>query len=210
VLGPAIPLYLTRPGEGGTWASSVVEFELGEEEVKELALELHPPRTLRGVLDPAVPRPVHNGQVQINVHLRSPGDRSGPRGLRLFGAAVQADGSFEIPGLPPGGGEMIGMCDGWVSREQETGEGSEQSHSSLKLQQVDATSDELFVLAMERTARLEVLVLDAHGQPVEGAQIQTWPNVHWSCGYAQIFLDRQWIAATDASGRAEIEPSRRI
>jgi hypothetical protein len=58
---------------------------------------------------------------------------------------------------------------------------------------------------MERTARIELLVLGPEGEPVEGAMIHMWPNVHWSNGYSQIFLDREWSAVTDNSGHAEIE-----
>lgn len=191
-------LYLTRKAEGGTWASAVVEFELAEEEVRELTLELQASRRWSGTLDPRVPRPVANGEVLLNLYVGNP-DRSGPKALRTYGAPVDAGGNFTLDGLPPGRGEIIGMCEGWVSsRPESVGE------DALELQQVDPSSDEPFVLAMEPTARLELLVLDPDGKPVEGAQVHMWPNVHWSIGYAQMFLEREWQALTDAAGRAEI------
>jgi hypothetical protein len=146
---------------------------------------------------------VQSGEVELSVHIGTPGDRSGPRGMRVFGAEVQPDGSFEIPDLPPGTGEMIGMCDGWVSREVEPLE-EDAGKPVLKLQQVDPAAGD-FVLAMEHTARLEVQLLDPDGEPVEGALVQMSPNVHWSPGYSRIFLEREWMATSDASGRVEIE-----
>jgi RNA polymerase sigma-70 factor (ECF subfamily) len=201
-------LYLTRAGAGGTWASEVAEFTLAEDEVKEITLELLPPRSLLGVLDARVPRPVVNGEVQLNLYIGRPEDRSSPKTMRTFGARVESDGSFLIEGLPPGRGEMIGMCDGWVSQAFEDERVSPEESSPFSHQQVDPAAlaeDEPFVLAMERTARLEVLALDPEGRPVENAVIHMWPNVHWSIGYSQIFLEREWNAATDATGRAAIE-----
>jgi hypothetical protein len=201
-------LWLTRAGEGGTWASDVTEFELAEEEVRELTLELHPPRTLIGRLDVQVPRPVQHGEVLLSLALNRAGDRSGPRGMRLFHGDVNADGTFALAGLPPGAGEIIGMCDGWVSRqppaELTPGE-PEPKYRAPVLQTVDPALGEPFVLAMEPTARLELDVFGPGDEPVEGASIQMWPNVHWSSGYSNIFLDRQWIVATDAEGHAVVE-----
>jgi len=200
-------LYLTRAGPGGTWASAVAQFTLADDEVQELTLELLPPRSLLGELDPRVPRPIANGEVLLNLYVGTPGDYTSPKKMRLYGAPVAPDGTFRIEGLPSGRGEMIGMCDGWVSEELDTAGGGE-NESHYAHQQIDpAAHDEgrPFVLLMKPTARLEFLLLDPDGEPVEAAGIQMWPNVHWSIGYSQIFLERNWFAVSDARGRALIE-----
>jgi len=194
-------LYLTRASAGATWASAVVEFELAAEEVRELTLELQPPRVLTGRLDARVPRPVTNGEVILNLSIGDPGDYGAPRAIRLFKAEVAPDGSFEIRGLPPGKGEMIGLCDGWVSGGSDDPDVLDQRRV---LKAVDPSAGN-FELAMERTATLELHLLDPEGKPVEGATVQMWPNVHWSIGYSQIFLERDWRATSDAAGWAAIE-----
>ena len=57
--------------------------------------------------------------------------------------------------------------------------------------------------ATAQTATVEGRVTTAEtGDPVEGAQVHLWPNVHWACGFSNIFLDQTWSAATDVRGSA--------
>ena len=48
-------------------------------------------------------------------------------------------------------------------------------------------------------------MLDPDGEPIEGATVTSWPNVHWSIGYSSIFLDRRWQATTNVDGVALLE-----
>lgn len=204
-------LYLSHVDlEGRTWYSEAVPFELVEGEQKELALELVPPRAMVGVLDERVPRPVMNGEVELNLYV---GRRGGPGVmLRSHRAEVQPDGTFRFDALPPGRGEIIGLCDGWSSAPTrladsnwyEDENGQRGWRPMWELQQVDPADHEdvPFVLAMARTADAAVTVLDPEGEPVAGASVAFWPNVQWSIGYSQIFLEREWNAITNAEGVA--------
>lgn len=196
-------VYVTLQRAGRTFASEVVEFVLEEEEQEELHLQLHAPRSLRGVLDAAVPRPVSNGAVELMLGVGS--GWGTPSMMRPFRAPIAADGSFELGGLPPGAGELVGACEGWVSRTVLEPAEDEETAPQRRLQRFDPAAEGSIVLEMERTAVLEVLVLDPRGEPVPGAILWMWPNVHWRNGYSSIFLDRTVVAETDEEGVAVLE-----
>ncbi len=196
-------VYVTLKRAGASLASDVVEFELEEEEQEELHLQLHPPRRLRGLLDEAVPRPVSNGAVALVLGVGS--GWGTPCMMRLFRAPIAADGSFELDGLPPGAGEIVGACDGWVSRAVPQPAAAEGDPPRTGPQRVESAAEGPVVLRMERAASVEVLVLDPRGAPVPGAALWMWPNVHWRNGYSSIFLDRTFAAATDEQGLALLE-----
>jgi hypothetical protein len=199
--------------EGKRHASHVVEFALAPGEQRDMALELVPCVARRGRLDDAVPRPVVDGEVQVNVVF---GGRGSTAGLRVYGAKVAADGTFELPELPPGPLELIAMCDGWAAtyelrpfryEYQLPGETekrvSEGEHWSIPM--LELAAGESLVVPMTPTAAVELELVDAAGAPLMGASFWMFPNVHWpSSGYSQLYLDRKWSATTDASGRARL------
>ena len=198
---------LRHERDGIPFSSEGAEFELVESDQKELHLQLLPPRTLRGTLDPRVPRPVEHGQVRLAVE-------SGAREraavlMQYFSATVAPDGSFGLEDLPPGEIEIIGLCDGWTSVSNPAPD----NEYVPRTQVVPEDNEGMFVLLMEPAARLEVTVLDPAGVPLEGAMVQMSPNVHWKTGYSQIFAStydgkeiarRQWFARTDESGVARL------
>ncbi len=189
-----------RPGD--PWCSEIVQFTLAEEELKELHLELLPPRRLRGALDPSVPRPVEEGQVELCIYTGVDGE--GPILARCFEADVAADGTFELGGLPPGQGEIIGLCRGWASSGPAPP--AEGQVVDRWIQQVDPGAlEEPFVLRMEPTASLEVTVLDPGGEPLPGARLILSPNVYWTCGDSDFFLNREFKATSDARGIASLD-----
>jgi len=209
-------LYLSHEAsDGRVWYSEVTRFELVEGEQVELALQLLPPRSMTGRLSEDVLRPVTNGEVELNLYVGGRGDASVM--LRTYRVDVQSDGSFAFEGLPPGAGEIIGLCDGWVSArerladsnwiEPET-EGERRRWVPLwGLQQLDpaAYAEDPYVLAMEPTGHARITVLDPDGGALAGATVSSWPNIHWSIGYSNIFLDRTWQAVTDDDGVALLE-----
>jgi len=187
---------------GRRYFSEIVELTLEEGERRELNLHLLPARSLRGVIDAVVPRPIVDGEVQLEIYVGIDGEE-GPQISSAYSAEVAPDGTFELADLPPGRGEMIGICEGWVSslvsRRTAAGE------SDGWLQQVDPSVDDGFVLRMERTASLEVTVLGPRGNPVPEAVVSLSPNVAWSSGGTGLFLDRTWTRTTGADGVALIE-----
>ncbi|MEM9380225.1 MAG: RNA polymerase sigma factor [Planctomycetota bacterium] len=206
-------VYLSHvDGDGRTWFSAVEPFTIAKDEQKELALELVPSRVLRGALDAAVPRPVEDGEVELNLYVDT-GSR-GAEMLRTYRAEIAVDGTFELRDLPPGRGEMIGICRGWASKQvlapmpADLGEplasGAEAPEPRRQHQHVEADA-ETFELRMEPTGTVEVTLVDPSGAPVEGAFLQSSPNVHWEIGYAAIFMDRSPGAKTDAEGVAVLE-----
>lgn len=187
--------------------SDAAFFELAPSEQKELHLELFPAITIEGVLDRAVPRPIRAGSVMANLSL---GDlQSKAKAMRVFTAEVDEAGAFVLDGLPPGDGQIIGMCDGWVSKRVSESEADDddapREDRELTPQSIDtASTGTVFELLMEPTATVIADVRDADGKPVAGATLSLWPNVRWRIGYSQIFMGRSYEGVSDAEGRAVV------
>lgn len=207
-------LYLAHRATGGRlFYSDAVTFELAASEQKELHLELFPAVALEGIVDRAVPRPIQNGSVIANLSL---GTRHGKlRAMRMFPAEIDPDGTFVLDGLPPGDGEIIGICDGWASRrvlhddldaaEVDASAAPSSVEAEFELQSFDTgRTDGAFELVMEPTATVVADVRDADGKPIAGATVSLWPNVRWRIGYSQIFMNRTYAGVSDAEGRAVI------
>lgn len=80
---------------------------------------MNPAITLRGTLNPEIPRPIKNGQVNICVAWNAEKDlKFGDEAGHWFDrVAVAEDGQFEIEGIPPGDWlQLIASCDGWISQ----------------------------------------------------------------------------------------------
>ena len=210
--------------ELGLLASAVESFELAENEWEVLHVELHPLETLRGRLDDAVPRPVLDGHVMVNLHEAFPGS---PRVSisRTFETVVLEDGTFELAGLPRGRGQIIALSSGWVSRRMRVESAEEEqvqapegaspedvegllrlaADRALQAQHVSVPTPPPFVVAMEPTGVLEVTVRAPDGSPLDGAFVAASPNVRWVGIGSTIFPWREWSTSTDATGRARIE-----
>jgi hypothetical protein len=191
-------------GPDGPYHSEVTEFELVPGDHTELHLQLHPGRTLFGVVASEVPRPIIDGEAWLCVYHYD--DERNLRVFRRYETAIAADGTFSFLDLPPGNGEVIAMCEGWTSafvRDPES-----PVLNAVGLLQVDpetTRSDDPWVLEMVPSARVELTVLTPEGEPLQNARVASWPNVHWTMGYSQIFLERSWLARTDRFGRATLE-----
>lgn len=161
-------------GPNAAWFSEVTPVWGVPGQTNELRLELKPGLTVRGQLDPRVPRPVTQGRVVAQVWPRDyrPGDEAPDWHAWT---AIGADGGFELGSLPAGELEIVALCQGFVSTN-----GREQPHS-LRYPQKHrlGTNDVTLVIDMEPTARLVVLVTDDQGKPLKDARVSTGPNVHY-------------------------------
>jgi hypothetical protein len=202
--GPHALAISWRGPEGALWHSRVEVLEIAPGEQREIALELLPAVTLVCQIDPAVPRPVLNGQVEISMDFGPP---HGATALRTWTTGVAPDGTFRVEELPQGTGELIALCDGWVckreivQRKEEGLDPGTERHNP----RVVVPLREPLTVPMEPTATLVVRTVDAAGAPVPGARVDVWPNVVWSNGYSSLFLGRTWSASTDATGAARLE-----
>lgn len=209
-----------RAADGRLYFSEVEPFELARDTQHELHLRLVPARTLAGRLESEVPRPVEEGRVLLNLLVGARG--AGPKAMRSFRADVRSDGSFELADLPPGEGQIVAACSGWISERVDGGaaalgvrEGDPEAYQralesgawrAWLPQSVEPASVEgVFELAMEPVASLEATLLGPDGAPVEGAMLALSPNVLWRNGYATIFLDRGFHGTSDAEGRVRID-----
>jgi hypothetical protein len=220
--GPHLIWVEHESAERGRLSSAIVGFELGENDWKELEVELHAPLSLRGRLDDSVPRPILDGHVWLNLH-ESAG--VGTSYARDREAPVAEDGTFELADLSPGRGQIIALCRGWVSRRtrvdtpEEAGIrfGHEPTPAEIEealanagdrafqAQRVAVPSAEPLVVLMEPTGALEVTVEKPDGSPLAGALVHTSPNVFWIGVGSTIFPWREWSATTDALGLVRIE-----
>jgi hypothetical protein len=201
--GNHVVLLAWRSEKHGLCYSDLVPFETVAGEDKELFLELHPARTLVGRFGPEVPRPVLDGEVSVGVQLQS----KGPGGalIVVHGALVQSDGTFEVPDLPTGTAEIVGICDGFAAVMQngppDLGEGPR-----LFPRTIDLRLGGEYELEMEPTAVLEVELRGPDGKPAAGVRVVAWPNVCWSVGDCGTYVEnRTWTATSGVDGRAQIE-----
>jgi hypothetical protein len=206
--------------ELGKLASDFTPFELGEHARLDLQLELKPLVSLSGRLDDSIPRPIAGGRVRLNLHASD-----GGVGLSSnHETRVDADGTFRFDGLRSASGQVIAICDGWVSTlvpprtleqsrtyvsslatESERIAALERARETERIAQpLDVAGGASLVIEMEPTGALEVLVVDEHGSPLAAATLSASPNVHWHGVGAEIFPWNDWEALTDANGLARI------
>ncbi|MEO6708196.1 MAG: carboxypeptidase-like regulatory domain-containing protein [Planctomycetota bacterium] len=137
---------------------------------------------------------------------------------------VASDGSFEIGGLRAASGQVIAMCDGWVSKlvpprtPQESRmqmsanvTGTDRNRSLARAQKrerlaqcVDVAAGQDLVIEMEPVGELEVRVTDEEGAPLAGVPISAWPYVLWTGVGSIVFPWRDWNAISDANGIGRI------
>jgi hypothetical protein len=204
----AITVSYEEPG-GMTWQSDSVPFELREGESKELDVALLPGITLHGKLSDNVPRPVSNGKVHAASEWPPPGTGIPDNGVATFREAtadIAPDGTFELKGLPQGPGEIIGLCDGYIAAHRAPNAPPYQQNQRYILER---SPQDVFVLNMVPAGNLRVRIVNSSGQPLPGAKLMAWPNVTWSVGLSQMYLDAKlWNATADSLGYALIKGLR--
>jgi hypothetical protein len=167
---------------GRAWFSDVAQVVAITGVSNEVVLELKPGVTLRGRLDPTVPRPVSNGRVVAHVRPQGHRAQDSPPEWHAW-RTIREDGSFEIESLPAGDLEIVALCHGFVSTN-----GPGQFKMRYPQKHVVGTNDLAITIGMEPTARLEVRVTDEKGQPVKDARVVTWPNVRYGEWSATVLL----------------------
>lgn len=167
--------------EGIAWFSELIPLTGVAGQTQALVVDLKRGRTVRGTLDSSVPRPVTNGRVVVHVWPFGEKPDTSPPQWHTW-SPIQSDGSFVFNALPPGDLEIVALCQGFISTN---GPGT----SSMRYPQKHRleTNDLSIIVGMEPTARLEVRVTDAKGNPVPNAQVVTWPNVRYGEWSATIF-----------------------
>lgn len=185
------PIYFSYiDGTGREYYSAVEIFEAKAGMSHQIELPLYPALSLKGILDPSIPRPIKNGRVQVNMinETKSMEGRVDPTKAasvhRTFTADVNTDGSFLFPQLPRGYGEIIAICDGFVSKIDRS-----KDDSYFQNQHFDLQSDEQeIVVEMEPTATFSGKVVNADGQAIGGVKVVFSPNVFWGNFISQLFM----------------------
>lgn len=174
---PPCVLRIVAFDEGGTplFSKPVVVPDDGTAE-KVYDLEVKKGRTLEGRLSDNVPRPVTNGRVVAAVITPSPSEE-----FKTFwhtGAEIDASGAFVLKDLPDGEVQLIALCDGFASKDPSKSDGSGNRYPQV----VDPSSTGAVEIGMEASGVAEVTVLSPKGQPVEGANVDFWPNQYLASG----------------------------
>lgn len=158
---------------GIAWFSELMPLTAVSGQTQALVVDLKRGLTVRGALDSSVPRPITNGRVVVHVWPFGAKPDTSPPQWHTW-SPIQPDGSFMFDSLPPGDLEIVALCQGFISTN---GPGT----SGMRYPQKHRleTNDLSIIVGMEPTARLEVRVTDAKGNPIPNAQVVTWPNVRY-------------------------------
>jgi len=176
---PAGPRTLRVVQPGGTRPAGFAEpvrFAVTTVGTNSFTCSVLPGLRVTGRLDSAVPRPVANGRVVVEV-ISGGASRPEDRIVWHTWTKVSAGGEFTFESLPAGEAEFVGICDGWVSVN---GTHVSRPGGSVVPQLIAlplATGH--LVLPMEPAGALEVRVLDNLGRPLARAEVHTWPNAVW-------------------------------
>lgn len=176
---------------GSAWFSDTVPITATTGQTNELTLDFKPGAMVRGQLDANGPRPVLYGRVIAHVWPTGASPKDSPPQWHAW-SPVSRDGSFVLGPLPQGDLELVALSAGFVSTN-----GPGQFHMRYPQKYSLGTNDLTVTVGMEPTARLEVEVLDDHGQPLKGARVSTWPNVRYG-EWAAVILGADCYNMADA------------
>jgi hypothetical protein len=173
------------PTNGLPWFSEVQPFDASAGKTNEFLLALKPGLRLNGCLADSVPRPVTNGRVQIQIF----SDIINTTHDYLTWASwrpINPDGTFTFESLPPGHGETVALCDGFISTNGPS------KRRAISVPQPFELSDheKQIVIGMQPTATCNITVHDDLGHPLPNAEVVFWPNVIWNNYGSTVFMDR--------------------
>lgn len=172
-----------------THTSSIVDVVLDPEQRNQVSVNLSPVVPIKGRLDPAVPRPIHNGRVAYETLNPSLSDRI------MFGSwsPVSENGDFVIPVWPTGEAiQLTGLCDGYIGISGEAPPEVANPRTPdpcLRSQVIRPHEGDPVVLSMKAMVPCDITVVDQDDQPVEGVLIDSWPNIQWWNYGSQVYCD---------------------
>lgn len=175
---------------GHPWFSPVIQESLVAGKTNDFAVAFSRGVTVRGTLDPSVPRPVSQGRVMAQVWPAGFRPEDSPPSWHSW-SPVKPDGSFELAGMPPGDLEVVALCDGFVSTN-----GPGKFSVRYPQRHVLGREDLSIVIGMEPTSRVFARVLDERGNPVRGARVVAWPNARYGEWAAVILASDRYTTAS--------------
>ena len=150
-------------------------------------IELLPGVRVFGELPANVKRPVKDGVVmacQRPLPMKDAAQQGLEQLMWIDYAKVDGNGTFEFSSMPRTGKiQIIAMCDGWVS----PGEGNGTKGQTFDVAEQDLKIDLELVPTMEGV----IEVKDEKGNPVEDADVGSWPNQRWE-DYGSQILGQRW------------------
>jgi hypothetical protein len=190
--------------KGTAWFTDVKSVVAKPGETTELTLDLKRGVTLRGHIDPSVPRPIARGRVIAHVWPHGWAPQVHPPQWHSW-VEARPDGSFEIESLPAGDLEVVAICQGFINTR---GPGKTGMH--YPKQHTLTTNDLEITIPMEPTTRLEVHVLDDKSQPLPDAVVSAWPNVRYGEWSATILGSDTYNVADWLQGKSTPAQLRKI
>jgi hypothetical protein len=135
---------------------------------------VHPGGSQKGIIDPAVPRPIKNGWVVADVSWpeRDPSDRGGLTSHWRTFTDVAEDGSFTLTNLPAGSLEIVAGSEGYVSTDLS----GKALSGILQAQAVTRDEQHPITIAMDPTGGARITVTDPDGKVLPGAKVYFDPN----------------------------------
>lgn len=173
-----------------------VHFESEPGKVERFVAQLKPTVRLTGRFSDVAPRPVRNGRVVFN----SLADAPGVDGVTWFSwAPVAENGTFVIEDWPADDPvQVTALCDGFRAASGVAPPVVKPAPKPDPFLRPQAFLPQAFAqsLTVDMTplVRCEVVVVDAHGRPVAGAEIGSYPNVQWWNGGSNVYC-RPWVSS---------------
>lgn len=188
--GPSVFRIVDRTDPERLQFSQAITFTSTAGQTTDFDVPLTPSMTVRGQLDPSIPRPVQNGFVVVTIH---------DEPITVAGTNVESvqwqtwtkvseNGDFEFASLPPSSEvRLLAWCDGSVSKlpDASTVPASSKQFVRARIsapQFFTVTLDAQYEIAMEPSAQCEVTVVTSSGKPVEGVEVHFSPNVIYGRG----------------------------
>jgi hypothetical protein len=180
-------------GDHITHLSTILDFEVESETMKEVDVPLQKPQVIQGRLSDDAPRPVKNGRVKVMTlnHSAENYDRVHWHSW----APVREDGSFTIDVWPAGEPiQLIALCDGYIARNGQAppvvpNPRDPENDPYGRPQVFDPTDGESILVEMEPLVECVALTVDEDDNPVAGVQVLSGPNVGWWNWGSQIYCD---------------------
>jgi len=188
--GPSVFRIVDRTDPERLQFSQAITFTSTAGQTTDFDVPLTPSMTVRGQLDPSIPRPVQHGFVVVTIH---------DEPITVAGTNVESvqwqtwtkvseNGDFEFASLPPSSEvRLLAWCDGSVSKlpDASTVPASSKQFVRARIsapQFFTVTLDAQYEIAMEPSAQCEVTVVTSSGKPVEGVEVHFSPNVIYGRG----------------------------